>query len=180
MSQRVSPYDVRFYEGLCRKTASMYVGLIEEDYEDVLSILRIKCWRALQAYDPVRAQGVPVERYVFSCVRNQVKDLLKRKRRNELYLEDVSRVGDIEATDAFECRYLAVDDDLAAEVEPERPSLSGFTSLELRVMALRYADYSERELARHLGLPQAEVRATVVAIQQKLRAGVGELRSLAA
>jgi hypothetical protein len=49
---------------------------------------------------------MPRERYVCSCLKNQAKDLVKRKRRNELYIEDVSA----DSREAFEGRYLHADE----------------------------------------------------------------------
>jgi DNA-directed RNA polymerase specialized sigma24 family protein len=54
-----------------------------------VSILRIKARRALQTYDPTRSSMSP-ERYVFSCVKNQCHDLVKRKRRDELFNADLA------------------------------------------------------------------------------------------
>ena len=61
---------------------------------------------------------------MFSCVKNQEKDLLKRRRRGEVFFADV--LGDApsgeEHVDRFEGRYLAVDADVVyEEVERELP-----------------------------------------------------------
>ena len=46
------PDTLRHYEGLIFRTARFAAPLVEDDFEDVQQVLRIKCWRALLAYDP--------------------------------------------------------------------------------------------------------------------------------
>lgn len=163
------PSEIAFYEGLIRKTAAIYSPRIQEDYEDIVQILRVKVWKALLAYDPERSTQ-QVEKFVFSCVANQVKDLLKRKRRNELYIEEIRGTELETQTDVFDGRYLAVTSEQAlAEAELERPLIpSTLTDVERRVLALLYADYSQRESATRLGLTRAEVERAVRGIRQKM------------
>ena len=65
----------------------MYAPHVQEEYEDIVSVLRIKVWRALCAFDPARS-SMPVQRYVFSCVKNQAKDLVKKRRRTQAQHRD--------------------------------------------------------------------------------------------
>lgn len=163
-----SPHQVEYYEGLVRKTAAMTVPLVEDEYEDIVQVLRVKCWRALCAYDPSRSK-LPVERYVFSCMRNQVKDLLKRKRRNLLYIEDQksTQAGDV-STDHFEAAYL-VDERSFDGVEAELPLIPcTLSDLERQVLALLYADYTQVETALRLGVPRNEVERAVRSIRSKM------------
>lgn len=169
------PTRVEYYEGLVRKTASMYEGIVQEEYEDLCSILRIKVWRALESFDPAKATQ-PIRGYVFSCVRNQVKDLLKRKRRNELYIEDIapaSRGGHLRnegLRDKFEQRYLKEDEEVAfAEILAETPLIpSTLTGVEQRVVTCLYLEYSHSEIAEVLCLTPREVSRSVRAIKDKL------------
>jgi DNA-directed RNA polymerase specialized sigma24 family protein len=96
------------FEGLIFSTAVRYAPVIaDEDVEDIKQILRVKVWQALQAYDRTRSTQ-DVEAFVFGCMYNRVKDLLKaQERRNDarngrqLYIEDQEERG------AFEAEYLA-------------------------------------------------------------------------
>jgi RNA polymerase sigma factor (sigma-70 family) len=155
----LAPTDISFYEGLIRKTAAMYAFYIEEDYEDIVSILRIKVWRALQSYDPARST-MPVKRYVFSCMKNQVKDLMKRRRRREVFFDDVT--GNV-----YEPAVTA--DSVYADVEAELPVIPcTLTQLEREVILRLYTECSQRETAVLLGLSRAEMERTMKGIRTKM------------
>jgi RNA polymerase sigma factor (sigma-70 family) len=156
---------IEFYESLIHQTASMYVSFVEEDFEDIVSIVRIKAWRAVQTYDPQRS-SMPCEWYVFSCVKNQAKDVVKRKRRRELYIEDRSADG----REMFEAPYLHADETQTFGLVDDGEVLlpSTLTLLERRVIALLYLDYSRREAAVQLGLKRNELERAVGTIRLKL------------
>lgn len=164
-------YAVQFYEGLCRSTASRYVNLVEEDYEDLVSMFRIKAWRALESFDPAKSK-VPVERYVFSCMVNLGKDLLKKKKRNEAYIEDYRHNAQTgtDVTDRFDARYLRLDEEEAfAELPFDQPLIpSTLDETECKVVALLYLDYSHAEIALRLGLAKREVATAVKQIKEKM------------
>lgn len=147
--------EIVFYEGLVRKTAGMIAPLVQEEYEDIVAILRIKVWRALEAYDPSRARQ-PVERYVFMCLTNQKKDLLKRKRRMEVPLDD-----------GYEVR---VDPDVVygdvEDVTPVIPSTLG--PLERELVAWLYLGYTERQAAQLLGLTRPAVERALEMVRVKM------------
>lgn len=164
-------YEITFYEGLIRKTAAIYAPRIQEEYEDIVSILRIKAWRALVAYDPERSTQ-QVEKFVFSCVTNQVKDLLKRKRRHEVYLADMPRTsvdGD-ELADGVDQRYLSVSDEIVyADVERELPLIpSTLTGVERDILVRLYLDANQRDIALELGLSRADMVRSVRSIRLKM------------
>lgn len=172
------PYTLDFYEGLIRKTASMYERLVEEDFDDLCQIFRLKAWRALGTYDPKRS-SMPVERYVFSCVRNQVKDVLKKERnqmrrdgRSEMLIEDIAP-NDQEGAgmrDRFESRYMQVREDEAfAGANLDAPLIpSTLDRTELQVVALLYAEYGQAEIALRIGLTKREVALAVKSIREKM------------
>jgi RNA polymerase sigma factor (sigma-70 family) len=147
--------EIAFYEGLVRKTAALVSPFVQEEYEDIVAILRIKVWRALVAFDPERATQ-PVERYVFMCVANQKKDLLKRKRRQEVPLDDThdQRVE-------RDVVYLAVED--ATPVLPVTLNV-----LERNLIARLYLGYTERQTARSLGLSRAEMERALEGVRSKM------------
>jgi DNA-directed RNA polymerase specialized sigma24 family protein len=143
-----------------------------DDYDDVLFVPHVEVWRSLVAYDPARSK-LPVQRYVFSCVTNQVKDLLKRKRRHEVYIEDMTvtmRDGD-ELGDSFTEEYLSVShDDVYADVERELPPTipDTLTRLEREVVVRLYIEPNHRKIAVELSLTRAEVDGTVESICTKM------------
>jgi RNA polymerase sigma factor (sigma-70 family) len=147
--------DIAFYEGLVRKTASMIAPLVQEEYDDIVAILRIKVWRALVAYDASRA-SLPVERYVFMCVTNQKKDILKRKRRHEVPLDE-SYDDPVDA----ELVYAAIED-----VTPVIPNTLG--TLERQLVVKLYVGYTERQAAQLLGLTRREMERTLEGVRTKM------------
>jgi DNA-directed RNA polymerase specialized sigma24 family protein len=147
--------DIAFYEGLVRKTAAMIAPSVQEDYDDIVAILRIKVWRALVAFDPARARQ-PVERYVFMCVTNQKKDLLKRKRRYEVPLDD-----------EYDVR---VDSDVVyGEVEDVTPVIPcTLSSFERDLVTRLYLGYTERQVAGLLGLTRPQMERALEAVRVKM------------
>lgn len=172
-SPAVTPdVDIAPYEGLIFSTAARYAPLLDDDLEDVQQILRIKVWNALRAFDPKRSRA-GVKSYVFSCVRNQVKDLLKSQtRRREARNGNVGSVDAFSeaAGEPFEARYLSVTADEAyALVEDEAVLLpSTLTELEGQVVALLVMDYSTAEIAKHLGVTRSSVTTAHVIVQEKM------------
>lgn len=158
------PTHVEFYEGLIHKTASLYVAHVEEEFEDIVSILRIKVWRALVSYDPSRS-SMPTERYVFSCVKNQCKDLVKRKRRDELFIADL-----VDDAATFEVRYLQADaSQVFSAIEEDDMILpSTLNQREREIVGLLYLDLSQKEAAARLGLRRNEMERAVRIIRQKM------------
>lgn len=165
---RYQPTQIEFYEGLIHATAGMCAPKVEVEYDDIVSIFRIKVWRALLAYDPARS-AMPVQRYVFSCVKNAEKDVLKRKRRYEVYIEDVS-VFRTDGPDDFEGRYLAVTgEEVYADVERELPIIpSTLSALERSVIVHLYMERTQRETASLLGLTRSEMERTIRSIRTKM------------
>jgi RNA polymerase sigma factor (sigma-70 family) len=168
---RHQPTDILYYEGLIKKTASMCAPHVEIEFDDIVSIFRVKVWRALESFDPARS-SMPVQRYVFSCLKNQEKDLLKRRRRGELYLDDVSGapVASGDTDDAFEGHYFAVTaDDVFAEVEAEPPLIpSTLTALERAIVVRLYAGRSQRETASALGLRRSDMERALRSVREKM------------
>lgn len=164
--------DIAAYEGLIFTTAARYAPILDDDFEDVQQILRVKVWRSLEAYDARRSK-LPVERYVFSCVYNQVKDLLKSQdRRNERrggHLDSIDAVPD-ERRSSFESDYLSQSaEDAFARVEDEPlPLPSTLTESERDVVALLVADFSQAEIALRLGLSRKKVRSTHASVMEKM------------
>ncbi len=67
------------YEGLVHGTIKKHGVPPEMEREDVEQILRAKVVEALNRFDP--KQGLAQKNYVFGCVLNQMRDLLRKKPR---------------------------------------------------------------------------------------------------
>lgn len=156
------------YEGLVMRTAQIYAPFVDEDEDDIRQELRIKVWKALDSYKPERATQ-PVNEYVFSCVRNRVKDLLKKKRRPEDFIEDVLPPNSAPARERFEARYLQVDEGAVVEAKlDDCPLPSTLSRMEIEVVLLLVADYNQTEIARKLGVSRSRVRAAHASVRVKM------------
>lgn len=163
------------YEGLIFSTAQRVVGFVELDVEDIQQRLRIKAWRALKTFDPARCR-TSVEKWVFMCVRDEVKDIVKLKRRDELYIEDlagreeVNGMRDTFHGDDFDGHYLAAGhDEVYGHVEdPGAPVPDTLSELERRVVCLLYADYRQTEIAGRLGVGKRDMERIMRSVRTKL------------
>lgn len=177
-SQAADPNVLAHYEGLVRKTAGMYVGIVEEDYDDICQLLRIKVWTALLAFDPAKARQSR-DAYVFMCVKNRVKDIVKKVRRNELFIEDLAASSPAGTTtgdapppqnrrDRFEARYLvALEEQVFGDIDkPLIPST--LTDTERRVIAYLYIDFSHAEIAEVMEIGRKEMATVVAGIREKM------------
>lgn len=165
------PEVLRHYEGLVFKTAQRLDPRVELDFEDIQQVLRIKVWRALLAFDPARKDR---DQYVFMCVRDQAKDLLKRRLRGELHIEDLTRAesenGEQDRRDQFDARYLSSSHEATYGAVEDDDVLvpSTLTQLERRVVVLLYRDYKQAEAARLLGLGKREIEKLMRSIRSKM------------
>jgi RNA polymerase sigma factor (sigma-70 family) len=182
----ITDKDISHYEGVVRQTAGMFFAMVEEEFEDVCQILRMKAWRALVSFDVDKAtagkgllhrQGdhncrCAQCRYVFACIRNQVKDLQKRNRRNWLFIEDVAphnADGNGVVRDAFEMRYMEMSSDEAfASVDNEFTLPSTLNGQERKVVAMLYLSFDYSEIASVVGCSHREVSTAVKSIKDKM------------
>lgn len=170
--------DLTPFEGLIFTTAAMYAPLLDDDADDVRQILRIKVWQALVAFDTKRvrqnsrlSQEELRRRFVFSCVRNRMKDLFKEqdrlnRRRNggRLFIEELT-----DDLDRFEGQYLAAEDpEMAAVVDGIIELPSTLSPKERQLVALLLLDYSRSEISDRLGMTRKKVLATHRSVQVKM------------
>lgn len=169
--------DVARYEGLVHSTAVRFSPYIEDDFDDVKQVLRIKVWRALLSYDATRdLRLASQDRYVFGCVTNQVKDLIKKRKRSdfEMGIEDaVPTIGSEEFSllDSFELRVglTTSHDQVYSIVEDEPVNLpSTLTGHEKRIVNLLLLDLQHIEVARALGMTKAEIARAIRTIRDKM------------
>ena len=184
------PVVLRGYEPLVRSTALLIVSQIADrvdsadSVEDVMQLLRVKVWQALSYYGigrMPRRVGETADRtrdrYVFMCLMNLKKDILKRKREATLMIEDLapgredawsgSRVAG--RRDWFEGKYLAqTHEDVYGDVDEPTPLVPNtLTGLEQNVMLLLYHGYTHREIANRLGASKGEVSSAVRGLRSK-------------
>jgi RNA polymerase sigma factor (sigma-70 family) len=139
------------FEGLVFATAARYAPMLDDDIEDIQQLLRIKVWQALDAFDPSRT-SVPLENFVFSCLRNRMKDMFKAQdRRNQ-------KRGGHQLSDEV---YFTVEDEAA-------PLPSTLNELEQQVVALLLLDFSQTEIARQLEVTRERVRSAHSAVKEKM------------
>lgn len=182
------------YEGLVKKTALMLKtgehpdlhgkAPVEMDIEDIEQLLRIKVAKAVRAFDPSRSKAVGRngrsrrDAYVNMCLRDQAKDIAKKKRRGEMFIDDIAPVEMADGgasngggpRDRFDERYLSTDhEEVFREVEAEIPLIPNtLTVREKAVLALMYRDYKQTEIAVELGITKREVESAVRSIRSKL------------
>lgn len=155
------------YRGLCRTTASMYVGAVEEEFDDIVQVLMTKAWVAVKRFDPSKwvrddERQEAQDRFVFSCVKNQMKDLLKRKRRGLLFIEDVSPCD--------RPAELQEDADLVyASVEDEELVLpSTLSAMERGVIGLLTTGLTQIEAGARHGLSRHQIDRVMGEIRTKM------------
>ncbi len=168
--RRLQDADISAYEGLVFSTARRYAGILDEDPEDIEQILRLKVAQAMVSYDPTKTK-LPERNYVFACMRNRVKDLLKgQSRRNDARGGSEVRIEDAAHPDDFECRYLATtEDEVYAAVHDEAITLpSSLTSEERDVVVLLAQGFSHHEMARMLGTRRQRVHEIHESVQLKM------------
>jgi RNA polymerase sigma factor (sigma-70 family) len=169
--------DIGPFEGLIYSTAARYADLLDDDIEDIQQLLRIKVWQALRAYDQSRVRRPEdteaMRKFVFSCVANRVKDMLKAQSRlNErrdgrlLYTEEVAEAN----PERFESRYFSVaDEEIYAVVEDDSAELpSTLDAPERAVATLLLLDLSQNEIAAVLQVTRARVRTVQASIRVKM------------
>lgn len=166
------PNLLRRYEGVVRTTASLTVERCEEEFDDICQRFRIKVWKALLSFDTTKLTNekpdsmgrTPLDRYVFSCIKNEQKDLEKKVKRGHRtsYIEDL--------TEAFEADYLGVPEEAVftaiEEVTPLIPST--LDAREREIVTLLYMDLDNGEIGAQLGIQRKQVATIVRGIRVKL------------
>lgn len=164
--------DPASYEGLIFATAARYCDIVDDELEDIQQILRVKVWKALAAFN-VSRDRLGVESFVFSCVRNQVKDILKaQNRRNkarggrQIFIQETMD----EMSAAFELRYLVTDaEQVYFCVEDEPVTLpSTLTEQEVTVVRLLLMERTQTEIAQTMHITRDRVRQLRASVQEKM------------
>lgn len=184
-TQAADPKLLAHFEGLVRVTSGMLKAGVKwkpvkrYDLEEIEQILRVKVWKALLSFDPDRypraSRGKAMESYVYGCVANEVKDLLKRDREPLPLIDDIalaeSPVSGVDgALDRFEFRYMGTEEDAFAEVERNSAPLvpNTLTLDERSVLALKYLGYSGPEAADRLDMTRSQFAAAMRSVREKM------------
>lgn len=173
------------YEGLVLKTSSMYVDFVNQmDFDDICQILRVKVWKALEAWDPNEprtrkriAAGKKSEAdlrdgFVFGCVKNQVKDLLKRPKPADIFIEDLGtqQPSGENTLDRFDGKHLATDPELMfGDAEDSPPLIPNTLSHNERlVLAGAYVGMNGPEIAERIGVDKSKIAAIMRSLREKM------------
>lgn len=188
-TQADEPKLLAHYEGLVVKTSSRWAPILKGwEFEDICQVLRLKVWKSLGKWDPLnpkalqrmRDQGKTEEEvrdaFIFGCVLNQIKDLVKRQREQALLIDDVAparfttRPFQASPRDRFEMRYLQVDpDNVFGEVGGDQPFLPDTLTDDERLVLLHmYIGYSQTETADELNIDRQRVTTIVKRIRRKM------------
>lgn len=172
------PKILRSYEGLIFATARRYSPYVEAELEDIQQDLRVAVFKALLSYDGTRTNALARDRYVFSCMKNRAKDLLKKRPRNESYIEDIApgveeQAGIFTAAtrDWFEAHVgmASTHEQVYGRVEDDDVLVPNtLTDLERRIVCLLYADYRQAEVARSLGIAKGDMERAMRSIRRKM------------
>lgn len=182
--------DLLLYEGLIFRHATRIAEIVEDDLDDIRQFYRVKAWRALESFDGSLSRSptlscrrpcadgdrCPRCKYVFMCLKNGEKDLLKKKRHNLAFIED--QAPTLSASDGdgqrqsnwFEARFLSTDHEgVYGGIDEGKPLLPNtLTGLEVEVIVLLYRGYRQSEIAREMVLGKGEIERTMVAIRTKM------------
>jgi DNA-directed RNA polymerase specialized sigma24 family protein len=174
------------FEGLIFTTAQQILATpcsppLEIELDDIRQRLRIAVWRGLESYDRNRDPGAKkrhpqaLERYIFQCLSNERKDIVKQVRRGNVYIEDqiADGRGDHDkgkAKGGFEVRYLSQpEDEVFAEVEDGPLTLpSTLTTPEREMVELLCEDYQQTEIRAMLGISVRKIDELKRSIKLKM------------
>lgn len=182
--------QLSLYEGLVFRHATRIVEIVEDDLDDIRQFYRLKAWGALRSFDADKAQRACFVcrepcgdgdrcarcKYVFICLKNAEKDMLKKRRRGHAFIEDLgpttgSSDGDGQRrTGWFEERFLSTDHEAVyGSVDEGQPLLPNtLTKLEVGVIVLLYRGYRQSEIARLVPLAKGELDRMMVSIREKM------------
>lgn len=152
------------YDGLIHATARLCVSNSEEDFEDLVQILSIKAWKAICAFDQAKCR-TSRDKYVFMCVRDGAKDIVKKVKRYDVYVEDVCTPA---TREHFEARYLRSREDPYAAINDDEDLLGELNELERKIVTLLLDDYQQMEVVKLLDLEKVDMDRAMKSIRAKL------------
>lgn len=168
-AQRQLELELASNEGLIFTTARMIQEVRPElEMDDIQQRLRIKVWKAIRAFDPAKARGLAKANYIFMCVQDEKKSILRLRRHDALKIEDIAYT-ETGARDAFDAHYLSTGHDTVfREVEDEMPNLPDLEPLEHVVVIRLYQGQTIKAIADDLEISRKEVDLAVKSVREKL------------
>lgn len=169
MTEREIEGVLPHYEGLIFSTTRIVVEAgVEEEFEDLQQIFRMKLVKALRAYNPRRSR-LARDAFIFGAIANQKKDMLKRKRRNEGSVEELADAYSTEDRFALEHGLVTSPDEIYAAIEDDDLMLpSTLSAIERQIVVRLYAGRMQIEAAAELGLTKGETERAMRSIRVKL------------
>lgn len=158
--------NLAHYRGLVVSTAALVVGKVEMEFDDIVQVLWVKVWHAVEKHDPARSEKTQDE-FVFGCLQNQVIDLKRRRRHRTVGFDDLG----FQSQDRLENELgLTVDQEAVyGQAEEEAMLLPNTLTLEERgLIALLTEGYRQAEAARFLGWTPAVMARTMRSVREKL------------
>lgn len=154
----VTQNELSAYEGLIYTHALRVVGIVDGELDDILQVYRIKAWYAIERWDA--SGGLSQRRWVFGALKNAEKDLLKRRRYREVFLED-QPIGSCEPCEDHDAVFGLVD-----EGQPLIPNT--LTDRERHIMVLLYRGYRQNEIVPLLGMAKNQMEPAMRSIRSKM------------
>jgi len=152
------------YEGLVISTVRYWRHMITTDMddEDVAQELRMKVWRALETFDPDR--GYPERNHVFGAVRNRVKDLIGKKRRENF---ECSLVDDSSGDDDWIAGSQRESAIVLSKYEQRVSTdlIEGLPRMEQRVAILMVQGFNAPEISREININISSVRSHIARVR---------------
>lgn len=162
-------HDTSAFEGLIFSTATKFEPVLDEELDEIRQILRIKVWHAICSYNSSRSK-MELEHYVFGCVYNKVKDMLKSQGRREVARggRELS-LGELYQYEADQARLSISEEAAFAVIEAEELELpETITRFERSVVILHMAGFNQTEIAKALGATRKGVRHARTSVREKL------------
>ena len=165
------------YEGLVISTTRYWRRFITSDLldEDIEQELRMKVWRALETFNP--DIGYPERNHVFGAVRNRIKDLIGKKKRENFetsMLEEqtfsglnrggTNNLNESENRIAFSKHEESVPTDL----------IQGLPRAEQRVAILMVQGYNAPEISQDMGITVSTVRSHIARVREHVSSQIAK------
>lgn len=158
------------YEGLVIATTRYWRHCITYDLadEDIQQELRMKVWRALLVFDPSR--GYPEKNHVFGAVRNRIKDLIGKKRREkvEVLVSTFEPSSDFHESNNFFSGKLHKGHakDYASIDDEKSDILFGLDEIDQWIGILMAQGYNAPEISREMGITVSAVRTGIARVRE--------------
>lgn len=147
------------------------------DYEDLFQDCNLRCWRAIQKFDPEKGT---LSTYLGQVCFNVIGSYLRSKKRKpnpEIYLDSEVNPWFEQQGNSQTFRHETIPDpDAGAEfLESWIFSISGLSRLKLqsrKAILLSYLGYNQQESAELIGISQAQVSRLLSQARRELEGGV--------